>query len=310
MLTYLSIAIGLGVVTGCRDPYAPEYLGSSYYRLSGVVSTMTPAGLQPIAGARVTDGDRHVVRTKADGSYLIVLPEVRVDLSISASKLGYVPRASPQTISGDTRVDFQLDSGPRYTLSGVITEFTPAGRVPIAGVVVEDYGSEDSGDDYSSGSATTDADGHYSISGLVGGPGVSNTLWLTKPGYQIDQQTNPPCDNCYRTLTITGDMQLDIELARIPHALTPDRARKSDHYPPVALLNAAAPPTTGSWIDVASRSIVNSVPGFGHSVKSRSLDMIIKPMRLPAGMIWSSGSRSNDSLTNWPGTSGLPGRFE
>ena len=30
---------------------------------------------------------------------------------------------------------------------------------------------------------------------------------------------------------------------------------------------------------------VGSVPGVGHSVKSRSLDRIIRPMRLPAGMI-------------------------
>jgi hypothetical protein len=214
-ITCLAIAVGLGSVMACRDPNAPEYLGSSYYRLSGVVSTMTPTGRVPIADARVTDGDRHVVRTKSDGSYLIVLPEMRVDLSISASKLGYVTQTSPQMIGGDTRVDFQLDSGPRYTLSGVISEFTPAGRVPIAGVVVEEYGNEDSGDDYTFGSATTDADGRYSISGLVGGPEVLNTLWLTKAGYQIDQQTNPPCDNCYRTLTVTGDIQLDIQLERL-----------------------------------------------------------------------------------------------
>ena len=39
----------------------------------------------------------------------------------------------------------------------------------------------------------------------------------------------------------------------------------------------------GSSIVVQSRSIVSSVPGGGQSVKSRSLEKIIRPMRLPGG---------------------------
>ena len=39
--------------------------------------------------------------------------------------------------------------------------------------------------------------------------------------------------------------------------------------------NAAVPPTTGRVIDVASRSMVSCAPGFGRSVKSRSLEKII-----------------------------------
>ena len=51
----------------------------------------------------------------------------------------------------------------------------------------------------------------------------------------------------------------------------------------------------GNAIEVASRSTVNSVPGSGHSVKSRSLEKIINPICCPAGMIWSSGCKSNRS---------------
>ncbi len=62
-------------------------------------------------------------------------------------------------------------------------------------------------------------------------------------------------------------------------------------YLPAAASAAAArstadvPPTTGRRSEVRSRSTVNSVPGAGHNVKSRSLEKIIKPMRLPAGTI-------------------------
>jgi len=54
---------------------------------------------------------------------------------------------------------------------------------------------------------------------------------------------------------------------------------------PVAALNLTAPPTTGSCSRLSSRLTVSSVPGFGHRVKSRSLEKTIRPMRLPAGMI-------------------------
>ena len=56
-------------------------------------------------------------------------------------------------------------------------------------------------------------------------------------------------------------------------------------YWPAARLNAAVPPTTGSRSEVRLKSIVSSVPGLGQSVKSRSLEKITTPMRLPAGMI-------------------------
>ena len=44
---------------------------------------------------------------------------------------------------------------------------------------------------------------------------------------------------------------------------------------------AASPPTTGKVIDVESRSTVSSVPGVGHSVKSRSLEKIMSPICSP-----------------------------
>ena len=63
--------------------------------------------------------------------------------------------------------------------------------------------------------------------------------------------------------------------------------------PVAAYLIASDPPTTGIVIDVPSRSIVSFVPGSGQSVNSLSVEKIISAICLPAGIIWSSGSRAN-----------------
>jgi hypothetical protein len=62
----------------------------------------------------------------------------------SAVKAAYAAAREILTVSGDTQFDFHL--GPRvaiYTLTGVVSEETPAGLVPIEGVLVEEYSCED-----------------------------------------------------------------------------------------------------------------------------------------------------------------------
>ena len=73
------------------------------------------------------------------------------------------------------------------------------------------------------------------------------------------------------------------------HIVSGDRRR----YRIPAFSNAVVPPTIGMENDECARSIVSSVPAFGHSVNSRSLDMIITANRFPAGTNSSSGCRSN-----------------
>src|SRR5690606_39728166 len=72
-----------------------------------------------------------------------------------------------------------------------------------------------------------------------------------------------------------------------PELGPPVPARAQGSSPPTALRSACAPPTTGSSSDVPPRSTVSSVPGVGQSVKSRSLEKIMRPMRWPAGITWS-----------------------
>ena len=73
------------------------------------------------------------------------------------------------------------------------------------------------------------------------------------------------------------------------HIVSGDRRR----YRIPAFSNAVVPPTIGMENNECARSIVSSVPAFGHSVNSRSLDMIITANRFPAGTNSSSGCRSN-----------------
>jgi hypothetical protein len=81
-----------------------------------------------------------------------------------------------------------------YTLSGFVTEMTSAGVTPVEGVRV---GVLSSG-----GSATTDANGSYSLSGLSP---RSNSVSVSKPGYVTDQ----------KTITMVGDTRLDIRVDRV-----------------------------------------------------------------------------------------------
>lgn len=81
------------------------------------------------------------------------------------------------------------------TLSGVVTEITPAGPVPVEGASV--YRGVTTG--WREG--FTDAKGYYRIAGLIDG---SEAVVAMKDGYQDLEQV----------VTIKGDTQLDIQLAR------------------------------------------------------------------------------------------------
>jgi hypothetical protein len=81
------------------------------------------------------------------------------------------------------------------TLSGVVTETTPAGPVTVEGAIV--YRAVTSG----WREAMTDEKGFYRIAGLIDGSGALVTM---KDGYQDLEQV----------VTIKGDTQLDIQIAR------------------------------------------------------------------------------------------------
>jgi len=81
-----------------------------------------------------------------------------------------------------------------YALSGAVSELTPTGPAPIDGALVRDMNS--------GRTIMTDATGFYSLRGLSA---TSRSVSVSKFGYVT--ATN--------TLTMMGDTQLDIRLARV-----------------------------------------------------------------------------------------------
>ena len=227
----LSVVVTLAlVVSACGgnnggatpiSPTAPRPPDPTF-TVSGVV---VGQGSAPVEGAQVrvagqsgtTDGNGYYSLTGVPGSYG----------GVSAIKTGYAAARKILTVSGDLRLDFEL--GPRvaiYTLSGVVSEATPAGVVPIEGVLVEEYSCEDvspSPPFFGSGcpvliyqTTTTDKNGTYRFSGLYGGKG--NSIGARKDGFEDplvpDVPEGPNVPDNSRKVTLNGDTHYEIQFVR------------------------------------------------------------------------------------------------
>ena len=188
------------------------------FTVSGVV---VGQGSAPVEGAQVrmggqsglTDGNGYYSLTGGPSSYG----------GAYAVKVGYAVARRILTVGNDMRIDFEL--GPRvaiYTLSGVVSEVTPAGRVPLEGVLVDEYSCEEvSPSPPFFGSACpvliyqatkTDRNGSFSISGLY--QGKSNTIGVFKEGFEDPRiDPNGPEGNG-QEVTIDGDTRLELTLVR------------------------------------------------------------------------------------------------
>ena len=103
-------------------------------------------------------------------------------------------------IAGGALIVSRTDVFPpgTYTLSGVVTEASGTGLIPIANASVYRLDEERSGWD----DAKTDEDGFYQIRGLTDG---SRLIGFTKDGYQKVEQADFP---------IHGDTRFDMQLVR------------------------------------------------------------------------------------------------
>jgi hypothetical protein len=202
----LSIAVSLAASmwacegSNLRSPTAPTLALSATYTLSGVVTEeVTPTGQAPVSGARVQVSRPHLLPATTDtrGSY-------RIDgvddgpVSVEVSALDYETVNRDVTIDGDTRLDIQVIRRTTYTLSGVVSEMTPTGQVPLEGVEVEE--------NYHHAAVRTDPNGFYSFAGYPSGlgPSVGFSISFSSEGYQT--ATFRP--------TINGDTRLDVQLVR------------------------------------------------------------------------------------------------
>jgi hypothetical protein len=221
LLTLAVAACGGGPSASPSSP-TPTRPPDPTYTVSGVVVGQTPTGSAPIEGVLVrvagqsgsTDGNGYYSLSGVPPSYG----------GVSAVKAGYAAVSEILTVSGDTRHDFQL--GPRiaiYTLSGVVSEVTPTGLVPVEGVLLEESSCEDVAPAPPSShkacpanisqTTKTDKRGLYSFSGLYSGQ--ENVVWAGKEGFEDPfPQHYPENPEGGQAVTIDGNTRFDIQLVR------------------------------------------------------------------------------------------------
>lgn len=200
------------LVCGCGDPPTTP---SGPYTLSGVVTQMTSSGKVPVRGVFVEETHAHrQAFTDDNGRYrLVALPAG--DTTIQTSMLRFESATRSVTISGDTVVDIELRQREQFTLSGFVTEETPAGRVPLAGVLVQvvECPPQPRGVN-SRAEAETDASGFYSVPWMCQGV---TAVFAWKPGYDLPPAAGQPCGDhgevCH-WITIAGDTRFDFQLNR------------------------------------------------------------------------------------------------
>ena len=100
-----------------------------------------------------------------------------------------------------------------YTLSGVVFEMTPTGRMPIEGVEIycEPCGAE------THTWATTDANGFYSFAGVWNAGVAPISVFVSKDGYKDPVVVATPPNQLgpgWRDVIVNGDTRFDIELVR------------------------------------------------------------------------------------------------
>ena len=221
LLAVVSLATCMWSCAG--DPLPTGPTGPTGPTLSVLVVVSEKGSLNPLAGVQVqarffpNGAARLTTTTDTSGAYSIspvpsgtTWVEVLIDAGSTYLLTGHTGPVQP----GDMRLDFQLDRRQTYTLSGVVTEVTPNGVVPVEDVFIEAFVCDvlPNCGRYLYLVATSDSNGHYTIPGLWAG--LESGLWVFKAGYIVD---GPPQDqrcHCDRMIMATADTRIDFQLIR------------------------------------------------------------------------------------------------
>lgn len=199
-MKYLSLVLGFaastwacsGTPTAPSVPTAPTRPTST---LSGIVFTATPSGLAPVAGVRVRleiGSFRADAMTDQNGLYTLS-GLYEGSSTVSTTKDGYDMDTRKVVISGDVRLDIRVVLQVKYTISGVVFEVTPSGRVPIEGALVLIMNDQH---------LTTDHNGFFSLAGIYNND--AHTASVFKDGYQ----------SLHKTVRVYGDTRVEFQLVR------------------------------------------------------------------------------------------------
>jgi hypothetical protein len=148
------------------------------------------------------NGSALIALTGSDGRYTFL--HVSGAYALTVIKEGIVPTVRSVTVDRDTQLDIVVTEVPTYTLSGVVSEMTPNGEVPLSGVDV--YWSEYKG-------TMTDENGEYRIDGMFAG---TQPMWIKKEGYMFAIDIPHRMGEPWRDVSVIGDTRFDVQLVRRP----------------------------------------------------------------------------------------------
>jgi len=213
------VTLTLSIVACDKQPLGPTRPDPipSTHGVSGFVTETTDSGVVPLDGVQIKAtyfGGSRIGITNTQGRYAIGVPQG--DVAIEVVSGGFETLRRNVTVTAATVLDFSMVRKPAHrTLSGYVMEETAAGRVPVADVDMEAvYCPPGPRGSYSLRTATTDADGFYSIPGLCDS---SSALFVYKPGYHLPPTPDPQCEGdgaeC-RWIEIAGNTRFDVLLVR------------------------------------------------------------------------------------------------
>ena len=187
LLTLITVlTVTAAILTGCggsgsgtSSPANQSNTSASTYNISGTV-TSGSGGMQGVTMTLTTsNGSSPATVTDANGHYTFTgLSNGQYTLTPSASGATFTPANMPITLSGadstgNTFTASAASSNPGgYSISGIVTRTTSTG-LPLSGAAVTLSGPNLA----SSITATADANGNYSFSGL------SNGTYTLTPSY-------------------------------------------------------------------------------------------------------------------------------
>jgi Carboxypeptidase regulatory-like domain len=215
IIVRLVLAVATFVAGGCdtsSNPISPTFSSEPRptFTLSGVVTEETANGVVPVGAAFVQElRSQSNATTDAEGHYRIS-GLLTGNGSIRVVKEGYL--TSSVDISADARLDIRILPIPPtmiYTVSGVVFEVTPSGRMAVEGVHLYcDSCGSPSGHTFTD----TDAQGHYSFDWSLNGV---HQLQVWKDGYVLTHPAGTLGSTEYINATVNGgDTNLDIEVVR------------------------------------------------------------------------------------------------
>ena len=182
-LTFSATIVALSAACGSStSPAAPPPPPPTFV-LTGTVIEVSDAARIPARNVPVEiSPTRQTTVTDSSGTFSISgLVEGTYELRVTS--LLHEPLSTTVQIQGATRIDLEIVPRPVYAVSGIVSEDTENGPIPVSGVLVNNSEIHSS--------FTTDANGAYRVFALRGGAYISfDKSGYVSQGHAIAMESN------------------------------------------------------------------------------------------------------------------------